>query len=620
MEILNKENINLHKLKKLDVEHLFDSAKDACNLKNCQLYNPIMAQYMKYNNNEYSHNTFTFQTKYTITSIIKNDNQKKENKRDTYKGTISKNYSGNSDSNRQWKDNIFIKFTPLLEVYPYMKHKYRNEHQSCLPNIFHYLTTCKLNSTNNSGYIEAFCNLIVGRLTEIGKCPTFPYYYGTITGIVDNFSYDITDEYKGIKKTKWFKDNNNKLYTISNVSIDEALFDNLEEYDSDHLPHFSFDSSLESNDYSAFNTGYLKKTSLKTDVLTDTDDSIKSNSSNHISEESSSSSESEEENDFDAFNQAKKIDIVEPIDKITSESELSDIETLSDIENISNDNISDFDDLNDSDIETNDIKFEQKDTKSQTNTDDSASMKIIPGLDSEDFTMDSEYYVNIPDFPVQVICMESLDITLGEYVTKYKLCDEEWLSILFQICFGLAVVQKHYALTHNDLHGNNIMFKKTGLKYLYFCYESEYYQIPCFQKITKIIDFTRAVFQVDDRMYFSDVFRKEGDAEGQYSYPYKNNMADCIHKPNPSFDLARLGTTIAHYFKDDSQLYKLVLGWMTDKYGNNLGEEKDSFDLYIKIARGVTNAVPKEQLKNPLFNGFKIEKDTIPDTAFIYYY
>ena len=171
-----------------------------------------------------------------------------------------------------------------------------------------------------------------------------------------------------------------------------------------------------------------------------------------------------------------------------------------------------------------------------------------------------------------------------------------------------------------DIHGNNIMFKKTGIKYLYFHYDGIYYKVPTYKKITKIIDFTRSVFQVNDKLYFSDVFRKEGDAEGQYSYPYKNNLERCYYKPNKSFDLSRMATTISHYFEEKSDIYQLLLSWMTDKHGNNLGNEKDSFDLYIKIARNVNDAVPKEQLLKPIFRKFHIEKDEIPDKDFIYYF
>ena len=50
----------------------------------------------------------------------------------------------------------------------------------------------------------------------------------------------------------------------------------------------------------------------------------------------------------------------------------------------------------------------------------------------------------------------------------YDICEMEWKSILFQICFGLSVAQKNYDFVHNDLHSSNIMFKETPDEYLYF--------------------------------------------------------------------------------------------------------------------------------------------------------
>ena len=44
----------------------------------------------------------------------------------------------------------------------------------------------------------------------------------------------------------------------------------------------------------------------------------------------------------------------------------------------------------------------------------------------------------------------------------------------------------------------------------------------------------------------------------QYSYPYYNNMSKCKVKPNKSFDLSRLATTIIEHFDQDSYIFKLI--------------------------------------------------------------
>ena len=165
------------------------------------------------------------------------------------------------------------------------------------------------------------------------------------------------------------------------------------------------------------------------------------------------------------------------------------------------------------------------------------------------------------------------------------------------------------------------MFKETNLEYLYFQFYDTYFKIPTYKKITKIIDFGRAIFNYKTKLFFSDVFKKDGDAEGQYSYPYSNSLKNCKIKPNYSFDLSRLATTIIEHFDDeDSEIYKLLKLWCMDKYGNFLVENEDSFDLYRIIAKNVISAVPKKQINKKIFKRFIVEKKDISDDEYIYKY
>ena len=234
-------------------------------------------------------------------------------------------------------------------------------------------------------------------------------------------------------------------------------------------------------------------------------------------------------------------------------------------------------------------------------------------------------YVVIPEFPVQLNCIEKLDYTLDNLIDNSvckKISPTEWKSILFQTCFGLAIAQREFIFIHNDLHSSNIMFKTTELEFLYFQVRNKYYKIPTFNKITKIIDFGRATFKVNKKIYFSDVFKRNEDAGGQYSYPYENSLRNCKIKPNKSFDLSRLATTIFHRFEDTDDSYndirELLTIWTTDKFGNNLMELNEDFDLYKVIAKNVRSANPFKQLFNSIWNEFQIEYDGIPSNNHIY--
>ena len=272
----------------------------------------------------------------------------------------------------------------------------------------------------------------------------------------------------------------------------------------------------------------------------------------------------------------------------------------------------------------NDIKLQKVEFGSdniEINSVSSLSASICSDISFSSIGNNEVNFVKLYDFPVQLNCIEMLDMTLDNYLDEYgKISDLEWKSILFQVCFGLAVAQKKYNFVHNDLHSSNIMFKNTDLEYLYFNFKGKYFRIPTFGKISKIIDFGRATFNVGNNLFFSDVFKKNGDAEGQYSFPYNNTLNNCKVKPNKSFDLSRLATTIIEHFDENNSIYKLLKLWCSDKYGNFLMKYEDDFNLYKKIAKNVTCAVPKDQINKMIFKEFIIEKEDINNNEFIYCY
>ena len=72
------------------------------------------------------------------------------------------------------------------------------------------------------------------------------------------------------------------------------------------------------------------------------------------------------------------------------------------------------------------------------------------------------------------------------------------------------------------------------------------------QNVFKIIDFGRAIFTFKNKVYKNDVFSRNGEAGGQYSYPHQvsflkdkvNDRYNKIGEPNYNFDLCRLAITI----------------------------------------------------------------------------
>jgi hypothetical protein len=485
-------------------------------------------------------------------------------------------------------------------------------------------TTAKLNSYNNSGHVESFFLYLGSKLVESGKCPTFPYYYGCINGEDPNYHHNISDEYESIARTKWFKDRINTDFDLLIIENDDV-----DEYQNKILSNIKKSNS-----------------SNGSGILVNNNDI-----SNTLSEDDESDEEEEDESDEDdEEDESKKVEIETAEQEQEKEQVNNDIDIINiscdDTTNIkiNTDFIKQIDDL---DLELND-EFEQdggnlnSEDSNENGNENSNENGIENGnensndLDIEelsdvdcdnlsfgDFECNgsSNYFLHCKDMPVSLSLMEKLDNTLDNLLDEeYNMSETEWFGVFFQIAFGLAIAQKYFNFVHNDLHASNIMFKATGIKYLYFQINNNYYKIPTYGKITKIIDFARGTFKFADRWIFSDQFKEDGDAFGQYDYPIDGTLKNCENKPNPSFDLVRLGTTIIARLENLPVVREFVEDITLDDDGNNLCYDDDTFQLYIDIAHNCHNAVPIEVLSRPVFEKFKINKNKIPTGVFIYKY
>jgi len=532
-------NTKCIKIKDETLETINSNLKEYLQINNVQSYFPILSLFFEVYND--SPTSFTLNSKYLVTKLIEPIKTKKD---DSYIKNFFNANILNQKNNETSKHKIFTKILPILNVSQAMMNDYNLEHNSRLPNIHYNLTNKKINNYNNSAYIDSFFSYLGSMLTENNKCPTFPLFFGTFTGIADEFMYDVSEEYNSIKNTSWYKKNLNKHFKIKNMDIDsDNTFENINIDYQDISNILNLDSiEINNSDNESVKSNHSDNESVK---------------SNHSDNESVKSNHSDNESNM-SYN-------------ILNHDSLS----------LCSSNLS----LSNSDI------FELN-------------------------------YCCFNDFPVQINCMEMLDYTLDNYIdnTKNNICEEEWKSILFQICFGLAAAQKQYDFVHNDLHSSNIMFSKTDQKYLYYNFKGTVFKIPTFGKISKIIDFGRATFNYKNKLFFSDVFKKNGEAEGQYSYPYYNNLNKCKIKPNKSFDLSRLATTIIEHFEENTDIYKLLKLWCMDKYGNFLMDLDDNFNLYRIIAKNVKSAVPKNQLNKIIFKEFIVDKSTIDNDSIIFNY
>ena len=489
----------------------------------------------------------------------------------------------------------FFKFSPLLDPIKYLVGKYSkkdktNQSENQEPNILeNYLPRLnnskhlnkKIKDTNNSAYIDSFFYYLSSKTLENHDFIHGNDFYGSFIGIKKNFIYNIIDDVDYLMESDFFEQNNEKLFLTQNLN-------EFTEYMVHNCPQV--ESGTE-----------LKIKTIKEDVYEGIFELTEDNLS--------------------AFNKINKLSNVG-------------VDTVFEAENTTTNN--------EPGNKSNKLSESSSSLcSSRSSNTDNIEIKEDISNDSESVTTDStssseesEEELNsiIYNFPVQMICLEKLDDTLDslmELEEDEELDDDEWTSCLFQIIMMLITYQKMFDFTHNDLHTNNVMFKKTDKKYLIYKYNNVYYKVPTFGRIFKIIDYGRSIYKFKGKLFCSDSYSSKGDAASQYNFgPYVNKNKPTL-LPNKSFDLCRLGCSLFDYFVEDlddidsydDPLTKLVIKWCMDDKGRNIlyknnGEERyPDFKLYKMITRSVHNNIPEKQLDNPLFYKYitkrkKIRKKT----------
>jgi len=225
-------------------------------------------------------------------------------------------------------------------------------------------------------------------------------------------------------------------------------------------------------------------------------------------------------------------------------------------------------------------------------------------------------WASFNNVPVQITVMEKCAGTFHELCAANPQ-PEKHLAWLSQVMFALAFAQRNYGFTHNDLHSNNVMYVPTTREFLYYnC--GGFYKVPTYGYIIKVIDFERGIGSVritgmkEPKLFMSDHFSIDEEAGGQYNFePWYISKYPEI-KPNPSFDLVRLATSMFwDLFPDgpecldyrDNQVFKFFIKWLAIDDSSVMFGKKDvrhdryhGFYLYKAIARFCKNAVPRTEI------------------------
>ncbi len=234
--------------------------------------------------------------------------------------------------------------------------------------------------------------------------------------------------------------------------------------------------------------------------------------------------------------------------------------------------------------------------------------------DEEDGDDEPFAWATFKDVPVQVTLMEKCEGTLYELLMLNPET-EKHLAWISQVIFALAYAQRTIGLTHNDLHANNVMYNPTDKEFCYYNCGGVLYRVPTYGYIIKIIDFERGIASIkitgmrDPKLFMSDHFCVDEEAGGQYNFGDYHLSKFPELKPNPSFDLVRLATSLYwDLFSEpqpDNLLYTLFKKWLTLDDGSSIlfGKKEPrhdryhGFHLYKAISRHCKdNAVPRKEI------------------------
>lgn len=607
-------NVNYQKRKNIE---LFKGLENPSSLflSKTQNYIPIYKRFLGLNETNY--NNVNLNHKWYISSLNDEDNNEDSK---LYNCRVK-----NINNEKKTKDkDIFFKMAPLLDPFKYLIGKYNNDDKILnLPSINSDETYCnsKLLDLNNSAYVDGLFLFLSSNLIYENNFQHGVDYYGSFLAIKNNFTLNVCDDIDYLNNSDFFNKNKNVLFKIDDY---DHLFQfknedtKLKPLKIEHnlslksnISIKSFDNEIFEDMFSDDNT-IVNLEDLKgnySELIDITNSNLTNDNDNKVTLKSNSTCSSRTSYTVDGETDEKVIQI----------DEQNDINDINEINEIDEQNeINDINDINEIDEqkeinEIDDTQWEDTDSK------------------SDDDSFDEEEVINatIPQFPVQVICMEYCDNTFDDLILSSDLNQEEWFSAFMQIIMILITYQKVFSFTHNDLHSNNVMYNSTDKKFLYYCYKKQIYKVPTFGRIYKIIDFGRSIYKYNGKLFCSDSFQIGNDAATQYNTePYFNDKKPRL-EPNFSFDLCRLACSIFDYVVEDMSdirdiekcdpVQRLIVEWCLDDkginmlYKNNGQDRYPDFKLYKMIARCVHNHTPQAQLERPEFKAYANFKGTVPN-------
>ena len=469
-------------------------------------------------------------------------------------------------SNNEHNQDVFFKYSPLLDPLHYMVGKYEKDKEyihnlpypTCISKDVSDNVISKISSQHNCSYVDSFFCYLSSMTLQTHHILNCLDFYGSFIGIQNSYKYDVSDDLDYLSSSSFFNDNMNTLFTLENINVDQYHDDESRK----KRPKLCISKTNHNITAVSLSECIVDVSDITNDSIDDCIiyDSTFDISGNHLSGDNNSQSSDDD----------------------------SSVAYTTDTD------------------ENNENNESEWDTESESSYDSNSTCNP-----------EEEQNAYIKNYPIQMICLEKCDGTFDDLFTSGNATLDNTSSALFQVVMSLIIYQKLFSFTHNDLHTNNIMYIETDIPFLFYKYENIVYRVPTYGRIYKIIDFGRSIYRFNGTTYCSDSFGPGGDADTQYNCePFFNSKKSRI-EPNMSFDLCRLGCSIYDFiipehldYTDYDELQKTIYRWCLDDndknvlYKKNGDERYPDFKLYKMIARTVHKHTPQEQLQFPFFNQF----------------
>src|SRR6056300_129455 len=118
-------------------------------------------------------------------------------------------------SGTKYEQNIFFKYSPLLDPLRYMVGKYEDHAEflnnlpvsNCVSNDNSYNVISKISSPHNCAYVDTFFYYLSSMALQQHNIINCLEFYGSFLGIQNKYKYDVTDDIDYLSESQFFNNN-----------------------------------------------------------------------------------------------------------------------------------------------------------------------------------------------------------------------------------------------------------------------------------------------------------------------------------------------------------------------------------------------------------------------------